>query len=168
MAAGAEGEPRIQPQGDTARYAGLLPLGNDQQPFADLHGLIEGLPVVFPVGVGHVLHGQQQRRVLRVLLFQRAHGDAHVGHGVHALGAVLHVERHPAHALFLLEQILVHVVPVFAVVLQKVLKIPLVVDDHAGDALVLQQLRHGLDAPGRGVDAQLQPIHIAPPSVISL
>ena len=70
VAAGAEGESRIQDQGDAALRIGLLPLRHHNETFPDLHGLIKLLPVVLPVGVLQIVHGQQQRGVLRVRCLQ--------------------------------------------------------------------------------------------------
>ena len=161
VAAGAEGEARIQPQGHPVlRHAGALPLRDDDQPVADLHGLVKLLPVVLPVGVLHVLHGQQQPAVFGVLLLHPGQGHADLSQGVVPVGTVLQIEGDAAQALFLLHQLVVHIVPIGVVVLQKVLEIPLVVNDQAGDAQVLQQCADGLQPGGGGVDLQLQPLHV--------
>ena len=160
MAAGAEGEARVQPQGHPAlRHTGALPLRDDDEPVTDLHRLIKLLPVVLPIGVLHVLHGQQQAAVFRVLLLHPGQGHADPGQGVVSVGTVLQIEGNAAQALFLLHQGVVHIVPIGAVMLQEIPEVPLVVNDQAGDAQVLQQ---GADRvqPGRGgVDLQLQPLH---------
>ena len=142
MTAGAEGQSRIQHQLHPAVIAGLLPLGHYQQPLPDLHGLVELLPVVLPVGVGHVVDGQQQRTAVRTGLFQVGHGDAHPCDDVQRRLIPLQIEGDAADARLFPQQLLVHIVPVLPVVLQKVLEIVLIIDDDAGDALLLQQLRH--------------------------
>ena len=88
VAAGAEGEPRIQDQGDAALRIGLLPLRHHNEALPDLHGLIKLLPVVFPVGVLQIVHGQQQRGVLRVRRLQLRQGHPHLRQPVITLRVV--------------------------------------------------------------------------------
>ena len=159
MAAGAEGQAGVQHQLHPRGVGGLLPLRHHQQAAADLHGLVKLLPVVLPVLVGHVGHGQQQGRVLRVLLFQRRHGHTHGGHGAVGILVPFQIERHAADALLLRQQIVIHIIPVLAVVLQKALKVRLVVDHHAGNALLLQHIRHRVQARVARVDLEFQPVH---------
>ena len=94
-----------------------------------------------------------------MVLFQRRHGHTHGGHGAVGRLVPLQIERHPAHALFLLQQLLVHIVPVLPVVLQKALKVRLVIDHHAGDPLLLQHVRHRVQARVARVDLEFQPVH---------
>src|SRR5699024_2061864 len=61
--------------------------------------------------------------------------------------------------LHLLGQVLVHVVPVLAVLFQKVLELRLIVDDKAVIAQHRQSLGHGFHPGGRGLDAQFKPLH---------
>ena len=142
VAAGTEGEARVQHQLHPPSGLGLLPLGYHQQPLPDLHGLVELLPVVFPVRIGHVVDGQQHRAVLRMLLFQGGHGDAHLRHDVQGILVPLQVEGDAADAGLFPQQVLIHIVPILPVMLQKILEIRFIVDDDAGDALLLQQCCH--------------------------
>ena len=57
VAAGAEGEAGIHPQGHPALGVRLLPVGDDDEPLPNLHGLVEGLPVVLPVRVLNAVYG---------------------------------------------------------------------------------------------------------------
>ena len=163
----AEGQAGVQPQRHPLRGIGLLPLRDDQQAFTDLHGLVELLPVVFPVRVGHIVHGQQQRAVLRVGLFQVGHGHTHGGDDGQRGLAALQVERDAADTALFRQQLLVHVVPVLAVVLQEVLKVRLIVDHPSRDTLLLQQLAHWVKTGVGGVDLHFQPFH-GVPSVLSV
>ena len=161
VAAGAEGQTGVQHQLHPSMIPlGLLPLGDYQQPLPDLHGLVEFLPVVFPVRVRHVVDGQPQGGVVRVRLFQLRHGDTHLRDGVQRRLVPLQIEGDAADAGLLPQQLLVHIVPVLLIMLQKVLEVRLVVDDDAGDALLLQQLRHRVQPGRRGIDLQLQPFHV--------
>ena len=159
MAAGAESQAGVQHQLHPRGVGGLLPLRHHQQAAADLHGLVKLLPVVLPVLVGHVGHGQQQGRVLRVVLFQRRHGHTHGGHGAVGILVPFQIERHAADALLLRQQVVIHIIPVLAVVLQKALKVRLVVDHHAGNALLLQHVCHRVQARVARVDLEFQPVH---------
>ena len=76
-----------------------------------------------------------------------------------AVRVVGEVKGHPAQALFLLQQIVVHIVPVLVVIFQKILEIRLIVDDQPGDALALQPGAEIVQLPGAGVDMYLDPVH---------
>ena len=89
VAAGAKGQPGVEDQFHAGIVLGLLPLRHDQQPLADLHGLVELLPVVLPVLIRHVLHGQEQRRVFRMLLFEGGEQDTHLRQAVPAFLIIL-------------------------------------------------------------------------------
>ena len=160
MAAGAEGQARVQNEGDPAAAVGLLPLGDDQQPLANFHGLVVLLPVVLPVGVLQVVHGHEQGAAVCAALLQGLQGDADLTHFGEALLVGGEVEGDPGRAVHLLLQLLVHIVPILVVVLQKVLEFGLVVDHHAVDA---QSGEHGLHRLQSGVvrlNMQCKPVHI--------
>ena len=61
------------------------------------------------------------------------------------------------HGLF---QVLIHIVPVLVVVLQKVLEVGLIVNDHAVNVQGGQHGRHGVQSGVGGVDVQFQPVHM--------
>ena len=152
MAAGAEGEPRVQPQLHPVRGAGLLPLRDDKQTLADLHGLIKLLPVVLPIGVlyggaAEACAGQPSGQILRR------------GQPAAAVCVVGEIKGHPAQALFLLQEALVHIVPILVVIFQEILEIRLVVNDQAGDAQLLQPGAQAVQLRRPGVDMYLDPVH---------
>ena len=160
MAAGAEGQARVQNEGDPIAAVGLLPLGDDQQPLADLHGLVVLLPVVFPVGVLQVVHGHQQGAAVVPAFLQGLQGDADLAHFGEALLVGGEVEGDLGRAPHLLLQFLVHIVPVLVVVLQEILKFGFVVNHHAVDA---QGGEHGLHRLQPGVvrlNMQCKPVHM--------
>ena len=76
-----------------------------------------------------------------------------------AVRVVGEVKGHPAQALFLLQKLVVHIVPVLVVIFQKILEIRLIVDDQPGDALALQPGAEIVQLPGAGVDMYLDPVH---------
>ena len=154
VAAGAEGQPRVQAQLHPVPGLGLLPVRDHDQPLPDLHGLIEGLPVVLPVRVLDAVHGHDKGGVIRMGLFQLRHGHAHRGHLGEALIALLGVEGDPALAGHGAVQLLVHVVPVLLVLLQKLAEVVLILDDQAVDAQGAEHGFHRLQAGGGGVDVQ--------------
>ena len=179
VAAGAEGQAGIQHQRYPARPEprpdlGILPqpLRHHQQPVPDLHGLVVLLPVVLPVGVLQIVQGHQQRAAVVPGLLQLLQGDADLPQLGEALVPRLQVEGDPGPALHLLPQILVHIVPVLMVVLQKVLKLRLVVDHHAVDPVGGEHRLHRLQSGVVCVDLYLQPFHgrhlISPPGRIIL
>ena len=164
VAAGAEGKTRIQDELHAPARLRLLPLGHDQQPLADLHGLVELLPVVFPVGVLHILHAQQQRRIFAVLPFEVRERDAHLCKRAVARLTVLQIERDTALAALFFAKLLVHIVPVLAVVFEEAFKVALLVDDKSVHAAADEQVAHRLNAARLRVNMQLQPLHRSVPT----
>ena len=148
VAAGAEGQSGVQDELDAPVLLRLLPLGHDEQPLADLHGLVELLPVILPVRVFDIFHAEDQRRVLGMLLFEGRQTDTELREGVVALGAVLQIKRDAALAVHLLHQLVVDIVPVLVVIFEEVLEVALLVDHQAVDAVLAQKLRRGFDARG--------------------
>ena len=166
MAAGAEGEARVQHQRHPALgkepldlFILLEPLGNHQQPLSDLHGLIILLPVVFPVGVLDGVHGQKKAAAVVPLGLEILQGQAHQGHLGKACLSGLQIKGNAGAAPHGRLQILVHIVPVLAVVFQKVVEFRLVVNDHAVDAQGGEEGLHRLQSGVGGVDVQFQPVH---------
>ena len=155
VTAGAEGQARVQDQGDPAAAVGLFPLGDDQQPLSDLHGLVVLLPVVFPVRVLEVFQGQQQRAAVAPALLQGLQGDADLAHFGEALLVRGEIKGDPGRTLHFLLQVLVHIVPVLVVVFQEVLKFSLVVNDHAVDAQGGEHRLHRLQPGMVGLNVQL-------------
>ena len=123
MAAGAERQSGVQHELDAPVLLRLLPFRHDEQPLADLHGLVELLPVVLPVRVFNIFHAEDQRRVLGMLLFEGRQTDTELREGVVALRAVLQVERDAALAVHLLHQLVVDIVPVLVVIFEEVLEV---------------------------------------------
>ena len=139
MAAGAENQPGVEPQGKTAGVGVFLPGGHDDQLLAHGDGLIEFAPVVFPVAVLH-------KADLDLTV-----GGADLPQGVLPGLIVGQIAFDAADAGILLLQLLIHVIPVLVIVLQKVLKIGLVFDHKAAHThlthlltALLQQLLRGV------------------------
>ena len=164
MTAGAEGQPRIQDKLHPPVILCRFPLGHNEQTLTDLHGLVELLPVILPVGVLHVFHAQKQRCVLRMLLFKGGQRNAHLRERTVALFAVLQIERNAAFPMHSRHQILVHIIPVLAVVFEEILKVALLVDHQAVDAVFTQKLCYRLDALRPRVEMQFQPLHRCVPT----
>lgn len=124
---GAEGEAGVhqQPGGPVGDGGGVpLPFGHDVEPFPDGQGAVVLLPAVGPVvlpegdgGVGQVNAGQVGLQL-----------------GL-AVGVVGDVELHPGDPLHLVQQGLVHIVPVLAVLLQEGPELLLFLHRQAGDAV---------------------------------
>ena len=92
-------------------------------------------------------------------LFHGRHGYAHGSDGGQGVLVPLQIECDAAEAPLFRQQLLVHVVPVLAVVLQEVLKVRLVVDHPSRDALLLQHGAHRVKSGVGGVDLHFQPFH---------
>ena len=159
MASGTKGEPGIHPQGHPPLGVGLLPVGNHQQPLADFHGLVERLPVVFPVRVLHAVHRHQQLAVLRVVFFQLRYGDPGRRRLAEALLVFLRVEGDPAFPGHGAVQLLVHIVPVLLILLQEAAEIGLVLDDKAVDSQGAEGGLHRLQASGGHINMEGKPFH---------
>ena len=152
VAAGAEGQPRVQPQLHPSLALALLPLGDHQQPLPDLHGLIKLLPVVLPVGVLHGAAGETGRGEI-------GQQRLHIAQLLFPLGIVGEIKRHAAQALFLPQKLVVHIVPILVVIFQKILEIRLVVNDQTRDPRGLQAGAEIVQLVGAGVDMYLDPVH---------
>ena len=159
VAAGAEGQPRVQAQLHPVPGLGLLPVRHHDEPFTDLHGLIEGLPVVLPVRVLDAVHGYDEGGVIGVDLFQLRHGHAHSGHLGEALVALLGVECDPALAGHGAVQLLIHIVPVLLVLLQKLVEVRLILHGKAVNTQGDQHVFHRLQAGRGGINVQGKPFH---------
>ena len=152
VAAGAEDEARVEPQRQAAVRRGVEPLGHDDEPFADFNGLIVLPPVILPVAVAHG-RGRQRAADAGADGFQLRAAVVIVGE----------VELDARHAAKLRLECVVHVVPVLVVLLQKLLKIRLVLHDHAARAQLGQLRTDVVDLVAAGGDGHFDPLHWALP-----
>ena len=148
MAAGAEDQPRVQPQGEPAVLRHSLPFGDHHQLFPHLNGLVIFPPVVFPVAVSYIGYPD-------VLI-----GRADAVQNVPALFIVGQIAFYPADALELVLQLLVHIVPVLVVVLKKIPEVRLVLDHEAPRPHGGHGLAAFVDPILRRVDTDFNPAHI--------
>ena len=94
-----------------------------------------------------------------MLLLQCCHGDADIGDGAESPFIGREVEGNAADTLLLSHQVLVYIVPVLVVILQEIVEIRFILNDEPLHPLLLQQFAHRINACGRGIYMQLQPIH---------
>ena len=148
VAAGAEDEARVEPQRQAAVRRRVEPLGHDDEPFADFDRLIILPPVVLPVAVAHG-RGRQ--------LAADAGTD---GCQLRAAAVIVgKVELDARQAAKLRLECVVHVVPVLMVLLQKLLKIRLILHDHAARAQLGQLRADVVDLVAAGGDGHFDPLH---------
>ena len=166
--AGAEDHAGVEQDLDAVfRVFRVQPLRNDQQPFADGQRLIVPLPVVFPVLVLdvcqlHVERAEVHRRVLRAQRGQLAFQTFdRFRHG----SVLLQIQPDLRKSLHLLFQILVYIVPVLAVLLQKFMKLLLIVDDEAVKAQHGQPVADKVNGRRSRFDGQFDPLHDSPPDL---
>ena len=148
VAAGAEDEAGVEPQRQAAVRRRVEPLGHDDEPFADFNGLIVLPPVILPVAVAHGC-GRQRAADAGADGFQLRAAVVIVGE----------VELDARHAAKLRLERVVHVVPVLVVLLQKLLKIRLVLHDHAARAQLGQLRADVVDLVAAGGDGHFDPLH---------
>ena len=150
MCAGAEGQAGIQHDGGAATRVFSIPVGNDDQVLAHLHGGVVVLPAFLPVGFGEGgdIHLQTQ-------FVDSAFQTVQSG-GV----SVLQIDLDPGQTLEPLLEVLIDVVPVVPVALQEFLEFLLVLDDQVGEALGGEPGHHGADAVGFGINGNFKPCHV--------
>ena len=149
VAARAEDEPRIEPQRDAPVRRRIEPFGHDDELFADFDRLIVLPPVILPVAVAHG-RGRQ--------LAAEAGADGRKLRA--AVVIVREVELDARHAAKLRLERVVHIVPVLMVLLQKLLKIRLVLHDHAAGAQLGQLRADVVDLIAAGGDGHFDPLHM--------
>ena len=138
------------------------PLGQHNQALADGNGLVVLLPIVLPVLILHrgglQLQGAEwQRGVLRAELVQmRAQQRQLLLHA----GPVLQIQPDLGESLHLLLQCLVHIIPVLAILLQKLMKLLLIVHNKAVISERRQICGGLLHSRGCGFDGDFQPLHL--------
>ena len=152
VAARAEDEAGVEPQRQAAVRRRVEPLGHDDEPFACLDRLIVLPPVIFPVAVAHG-RGRQLT----------ADTGADGGQLRAAVVIVGKVKLDARHAAKLRLERVVHIVPVLMVLLQKLLKIRLVLHDHAARAQLGQLRADVVDLVAAGGDGHFDPLHRALP-----
>ncbi len=96
---------------------------------------------------------------LGILLLQKGHLGLQIADGIHGPGTVLQVQANLGQALHLLRQVLVHIVPVLFIVLEKIIKLRLIVHNKAVIAQHRQTLGQKLNSGGRSLDRQFKPLH---------
>ena len=151
VGAGAEGEAGVEVQGAAALWNGLIPhpLGHYIEAPADLQRFIVLLPAVRPIVVRQGGDGVLRVQATCVLLQLDPAGPV-----------VGDVELHPGDAPHPVHQLLVHIVPVLPVLLQKLLELPLILDDQPGHARGGQLGGHLVQAVRGGVDGHFQPFDL--------
>ena len=155
---GAEGQAGVQIQRNPLPGIRILPLGHHQQPISDLNGLVILLPVVLPVLVRQVVQGHHEAAPVLALSAQVLQGQADLPQLGEACLVRLEVEGHPGQSLHAAGEVLVHVVPILAVVLQKLPELRLVVNHHAVHIQGGQHGLHRLQAGVVGINVYFQPI----------
>ena len=152
VAARAEDEAGVEPQRQAAVRRRVEPLGHDDEPFACLDRLIVLPPVIFPVAVAHGRGCQ--------LTADTGADGGQLRAAVVIIGKVKLDARHAAKLR--LERV-VHIVPVLMVLLQKLLKIRLILHDHAARAQLGQLRADVVDLVAAGGDGHFDPLHRALP-----
>ena len=166
--AGAEDHAGVEQDLDAVfRVFRVQPLRNDQQPFADGQRLIVPLPVVFPVLVLDVcqLHVERAEVHGRVLRAQRGQLAFQTFDRFRHGSVLLQIQPDLRKSLHLLFQILVYIVPVLAVLLQKFMKLLLIVDDEAVKAQHGQPVADKVNGRRSRFDGQFDPLHDSPPDL---
>ncbi len=131
-----------------------LPLRNDIKPLPHSQGLIillpAGGPVVLPKGSGGIGGVDPPHPLLPLGL---------------SGGVVRDIKLYPADPLHRLQQVVVHIVPILAVLLQKGAEIGLILQDQAGDSIHGELGRQSIQLFGSGVYRDLKPflVHLSAP-----